>query len=63
MEVAAGGGDVAPEAVPYVLAARGLLLAMVLGFLWLIRVAWKRNRYDDRIGFAEIRPAGEEVAA
>ena len=63
MEVAAGGGDVAPEAVPYVLAARGLLLAMVLGFLWLIRVAWKRNRYDDRIGFTEIRPAGEEVTA
>lgn len=62
MEVAAGGGPVVPEAVPYVLAARGLLVAMTVGFLWLIHLAWKRNRYDAYAGFAEtgIR---EEVAA
>lgn len=53
MEVAAGGGDVRPEAVPYIVASRALLVAMTLGFLWLIRLAWKRNHYDDRAGFVE----------
>jgi NSS family neurotransmitter:Na+ symporter len=50
---AASGGDVAPTAVPYVLAARGIIVALVVAFLFLIRLAWKRNGYNDRAGFIE----------
>ena len=53
MDVAAGGGAVRPEAVPFIVASRAVLVAMTVGFLWLIRLAWKRNRYDDRVGFVE----------
>ncbi len=57
MEVAAGGGPVAPESVPYVLAARGLLIAITLGFLWLIRLAWKRpHAQPDTIATREVTP-------
>ncbi|MEP0548023.1 MAG: sodium-dependent transporter [Rhodothermales bacterium] len=56
LEQAAGGGPVTEEALPYVVAARALLVAIGLGFLWLIRIAWKRNGYDDRAGFAEVEP-------
>jgi SNF family Na+-dependent transporter len=55
MEVAAEGGEIHPESVPYIIAARALLVALTLGFLWLIHVAWKRNRYAERTGFAEIQ--------
>ncbi len=60
LEVAAGGGAVAPEAVPYILLSRGLLVLMLLVFLWLIHLAWKRNGYADRSGFVDF---DEETAA
>ena len=60
MAVAAGGGPVLPEATPYVIVARVLLVAMTLGFLWLIRLAWKRNGYRDRDGLLEVQ--SKEVA-
>ncbi|HEV2121991.1 MAG TPA: sodium:calcium symporter, partial [Chloroflexota bacterium] len=60
MDVAAAGGPVRPKAVPYVLIARLLLVAMTLGFLWLIRLAWKRNQYQEGGGLIEVVPA--EVA-
>ena len=68
LDVAAGGGPLAPEAVPYVLAARGLLVVLTLGFLWLIHLAWKRNRYDAYAGFADVShiqpaPSPDEVSA
>jgi NSS family neurotransmitter:Na+ symporter len=53
LDRAAGGGEVADSALPYVLAARGLIVAIVVAFLFLVRVAWKRNGYDDRAGFVE----------
>lgn len=56
LEQSAGGGPITPEALPYVVASRALLVAIGIGFLWLIRVAWKRNGYDDRVGFAEVEP-------
>src|SRR5688572_5617368 len=62
LDRAAGGGEVADSALPYVLAARGFIVAIVVVFLFLVRVAWKRNGYDDRAGFIE-QPGlpGEEL--
>jgi neurotransmitter:Na+ symporter, NSS family len=54
METAAGGGPLALDAVPYVLASRAILLGFVVAGLFLIRLAWRRNGYDDRAGFQEI---------
>ncbi|MEZ4701080.1 MAG: hypothetical protein R2834_12160 [Rhodothermales bacterium] len=51
------GAPYAPEAMPYVTASRALLVAIVLVFLLLIRVAWRRHRYDDRAGFREAEEA------
>jgi hypothetical protein len=47
--------------VPYIIASRLLLVVLTIGFLWLIRVAWKRNHHDERIGFTEFK--SEEVIA
>jgi hypothetical protein len=61
LERAAGGGPVDPASVPYVWAARGILVALVVVFLILIRRAWRRNGRDDRAGLpelAELSPAG-----
>lgn len=56
LERAAGGGQVAPESLPYVLAARGFLLLFALVGVGLVAWAWRRNGYDDR------RPlAGEDA--
>jgi SNF family Na+-dependent transporter len=53
MQVTAGGADPTPENVPYIIGARLTMLALlVLGGV-LVRLAWKRNRYDDRAGFVE----------
>ena len=54
LEQSAAGGPLAPESVPYVVASRALLVVLGLGFLWLIRLAWRRNGYDDRVGFEEV---------
>ena len=54
MDRAAGGGPVPEGAAPYVIAARAIMLAFVVAAVVLIRVAWKRNGYDDRAGFAEV---------
>jgi neurotransmitter:Na+ symporter, NSS family len=58
MEASAGGGAVTPENVPYIQLSRLLMvLVLVLGAV-LVRVAWKRNRYDDRAGFREVSETG-----
>lgn len=62
LDKAAGGGPLTSEALPYVIASRALLVAMGLGFLWLVRVAWRRNGYDDRAGFAEVEPEWPDEA-
>ncbi len=46
--------DVPEESLPYVLFSRLVILGFIVTFLVLIRVAWKRNRYDDRQGFEEV---------
>ncbi len=54
MEKSAGGGTITPEAQPYVLLSRGLIVLFVIVFLFLIRLAWKRNGYNDYAGFVEV---------
>ncbi|HEX6307827.1 MAG TPA: sodium-dependent transporter [Longimicrobiales bacterium] len=48
---------VTPGAERYVVASRLIILLFVVVFLVLIRIAWKRNRYDDRAGFTELTGA------
>jgi SNF family Na+-dependent transporter len=43
--------NVPPERVPYVIVSRGVLVAFAVAALVLVRLAWRRNGYDDRIGF------------
>ena len=45
---------VSEEAAPYVLLSRGVIVLFAITFIVLIRLAWKRNGYDDRAGFAEV---------
>ncbi|HEV2129696.1 MAG TPA: sodium-dependent transporter [Longimicrobiaceae bacterium] len=54
MERGAGGGTITPEAEPYVLLSRGLIVLFIVVFLFLIRLAWKRNGYNDYAGFVEV---------
>jgi len=60
MEKSPEGHPYAPEAAPYVLFSRLLIVGFAATFLLLVRIAWKRNRYDDRVGFVEEdeRPVG-----
>lgn len=48
------GGLYSPEALPYILLARGIMILFVVVFAFLVRTAWKRNKYDDRKGFVEV---------
>ena len=53
------------ESSPFVLLSRLVIVGFVVVFLVLIRMAWKRNRYDDRGGFIEVEdmgPGSEEAA-
>jgi neurotransmitter:Na+ symporter, NSS family len=60
-ERAAGSATpVSAEALPYVTAARGLLVAFAVVAAVLVRIAWRRNGYDDRAGFAPIHFPVEE---
>ena len=45
---------VAPEAEPYVLLSRAVVVLFAVIFLVLIRTAWTRNGYDDRAGFPSV---------
>ncbi len=47
--------------MPFILISRGILLFFAVVFLILIRMAWKRNGYDDRKGFVEITTHRAEV--
>lgn len=54
MERAAGGGEVAPENVFYVHVSRLIIVGFAVIAAVLVRMAWKRNGYDDRRGFEEV---------
>uniref|UniRef100_UPI0035691647 hypothetical protein n=1 Tax=Gemmatimonas sp. TaxID=1962908 RepID=UPI0035691647 len=47
--------------MPFIMISRGILVFFVVVFLILIRMAWKRNGYDDRKGFVEIPTNRAEV--
>jgi hypothetical protein len=47
--------------MPYITISRGILVAFAVVFLFIIRMAWKRNGYDDRKGFEEIPTNRAEV--
>ncbi len=57
------GGSVPAESEPFVHVARFLILGFVVFFAVMIRLAWSRNRYDERDGFevVEDTPAGAPV--
>jgi NSS family neurotransmitter:Na+ symporter len=50
-----------PGTEPYVQASRLIIVAIIVFFLVMIRIAWKRNGYDDRKGFAMVEdtPLGD----
>jgi neurotransmitter:Na+ symporter, NSS family len=60
-----GGPPITPESWPYVQLSRGIMLLFTVAFLVLIRMAWKRNGYDDYKGFVEVdqTPEGPTASA
>jgi NSS family neurotransmitter:Na+ symporter len=59
LERAAGGGALRPESEPYVLLSRAILLFFLVVLVVLVRVAWRRNGYDERRGFTELPERAE----
>ncbi len=57
MDKSPGGSAYPEESVPYVLFSRLVIVAFAIVFLILVRLAWKRNGYNDREGFEEVDPA------
>lgn len=51
---AGSSSPVNPVDAPYIWLARGLLVAITLTLVVLVRWAWRRNRYNDREGFTEV---------
>lgn len=56
------GGDIPAGQAVYVQLSRLLLVSFVVFFLVMIRLAWKRNGYDDRADFIEVGPDGPHRA-
>ena len=65
LQKSATGGAVAPGTEIYVHLSRLIIVGFAVIFLVLIRMAWKRNGYDDRAEFplVEDTPAGIPVDA
>lgn len=55
------GGPIAPGTEIYVHISRLLLVAIMVFFVVMVRLAWKRNRYDDRLGFVEVEEPLEDT--
>ncbi len=60
LEKTPGGAPVAPGDVPYIHLARLIIVFFAVVSVVLIRFAWKRNGYDERVGFREVEvpPSG-----
>ena len=58
-EKSAGGGVLDPANSPYVTFSRAIIVLFAIVSVVLIRMAWKRNKYDDRKGFVEVDRSGE----
>jgi hypothetical protein len=63
MQKSAGGGTMNSVDMPYILLSRGLIVAFIIAATVLVRMAWKRNRYDDRAGFREVDASPPATAA
>ena len=46
--------NVSEENRPYILISRLIMIGFAIAFVFLIRMAWKRNGYNDRVGFVEV---------
>ncbi len=51
---AGGGAPIDDASWPYVVLSRSILLLFGVVLAVLVRIAWKRNKYDDRAGFVEL---------
>ena len=56
------GGDIPAGMAIWVHVSRLLLVAFAVFFIVMVRIAWKKNGYDDRIGFDEVNSDGEIIA-
>ncbi|HYE57753.1 MAG TPA: hypothetical protein VD948_04575, partial [Rhodothermales bacterium] len=54
MRAGAGGGVPTEENIPFIVASRLVMVSIFVVGVILVRIAWKRNRYDDRAGFREV---------
>lgn len=61
----AAAGPIPPGSEIYVHLSRLIIVAIIVFFLVMIRIAWKRNGYDDRAGFVLVEgtEAGSPEAA
>jgi uncharacterized cupin superfamily protein len=52
-----------PESAVYLHISRLIMVGIAVFFLVMVRIAWKRNGYDDRVGFREVEDTllGEPV--
>ncbi|MHB0962726.1 MAG: SLC5/6 family protein [Gemmatimonadaceae bacterium] len=58
-EKSAGGGVLDPANTPYITFARAVIVLFAIVAVVLIKMAWARNKYDDRKGFVEVDRSGE----
>ncbi len=58
-EKSAGGGVLDPANTPYITFARAVIVLFAITAVVLIKMAWVRNKYDDRKGFVEVDRSGE----
>lgn len=58
-EKSAGGGVLDPANTPYITFARAIIVLFAITAVVLIKMAWARNKYDDRKGFVEVDRSGE----
>ena len=56
------GGDIPAGMEIWVHVSRLLIVAFTVFFLVMIRIAWKKNGYNDRLGFDEVNSDGDIIA-
>ncbi len=58
-EKSAGGGAFNPVNGPFITLSRAIIVLFFVVAVVLIKMAWTRNKYDDRKGFVEVDHSGE----
>ena len=56
------GGDIPAGMEIWVQVSRLLLVAFAVFFIVMVRIAWKKNGYNDRVGFDEVNSDGDIIA-